>query len=120
MVRQPGDIPSWGVLSWAVRQLEFLDQVLGCSVGMAQLMGLHRGYTGCCRHRLQAQGQLWGQLESVVPRVMGIVGVMGEGCGSCAGMTGAGSGTEMQGLAGAYSVAAVTSEVVSVGLTLPS
>ena len=31
---------------------------------------------------------------------------------------GAGGGTEMQGLAGACSVAEVTSEVVSVGLTL--
>ena len=52
--------------------------------------------------------------------VAGIVGTMGGGCSSCAGLVGAGSGAEMQGLAGACSVAVVTSEVVSVGLTLHS
>ena len=50
--------------------------------------------------------------------VAGIVGAMGRCCGSCAGLAGAGSGTEMQCLAGACGVAVVTSEVVSVGLTL--
>ena len=41
------------LLSWAGGQLQFLDQVLGCSVGMAKSTGLHRNYTGCCscRHR---------------------------------------------------------------------
>ena len=52
--------------------------------------------------------------------VMGIVGATGGGCSSCAGLVGAGSGAKMQGLAGACSVAVVTSEVVSVGLTLHS
>ena len=49
-----------------------------------------------------------------------IAGAMGRGCGSCAGLIGAGGGTEMLGLAGACSVGVVTSEVVSVGLTLHS
>ena len=52
--------------------------------------------------------------------VTGIVGAMGRGCSSCAGLICVGSGAEMQGLAGACSVAVVTSEVVSVGLTLYS
>ena len=39
------------LLSWARGQLHFLDQALGCSVGMAQSMGLHRSYAGCCRCR---------------------------------------------------------------------
>ena len=52
--------------------------------------------------------------------VTGVAGVRGRGCSSCAGLVGAGDGTEMQGLAGACSVAAVTSDVVSVGLTLHS
>ena len=52
--------------------------------------------------------------------VAGIVGATGEGCGSCAGLVGAGSGTEIQGLTGACGVAVVTSEVVSVGLILHS
>ena len=52
--------------------------------------------------------------------VAGIVGAIGRGCSSCAGLAGACSGTEMQGLAKACSVAVVTSEVVSVGLTLHS
>ena len=52
--------------------------------------------------------------------VAGIAGAMGRGCGSCASLVVAGSGTEMQGLAGACSVAVVASEVVSVGLTLHS
>ena len=46
------------------------------------------------------------------------MGAIGGSCGSCAGLAGAGSGAEMQGLPGACSVAVVTSEVVSVGLTL--
>ena len=50
--------------------------------------------------------------------VAGIAGATGGGCGSCAGLVGAGSVTEMQSLAGACSVADVTSEVVSVGLAL--
>ena len=49
MMRQSGDIPGGVLLSWAIGQLQFLDQVLGCAVGMAQSMGLHRGYPGCCR-----------------------------------------------------------------------
>ena len=53
-------------------------------------------------------------------RVAGVVGATGRGCSSCAGLTGAGSGAEMQSLAGACSVAVVTSKVVSVGLTLHS
>ena len=52
--------------------------------------------------------------------VAGIVGATGRGCSSCAGLAGAGGGAEMRGLAGACSVAGVTSEVVSVGLTLCS
>ena len=44
-----------------------------------------------------------------------IAGATGGGCGRCAG-----SLREMQGLAGACGVAVVTSEVVSVGLTLYS
>ena len=52
--------------------------------------------------------------------VTGVGGTMGRGCGSCAALVGAGSGAEMQGLAGAGSVTVVTSEVVSVGLTLHS
>ena len=52
--------------------------------------------------------------------VTGVVGVTDGGCSSCAGLVGAGSGAEMQGLAEACSVADVTSEVVSVGLTLHS
>ena len=52
--------------------------------------------------------------------VAGVVGTMGRGCGSCAGLAGAGDGTEMQSLAGACSVAVVISEVVAVGLTLCS
>ena len=51
-------------------------------------------------------------------RVAGIAGATGRGCSSCAGLRGAGGGIEMQGLAGACGVAVVTSEVVSVGLTL--
>ena len=43
-----------------------------------------------------------------------------EAGSSCVGLMGAGSGAEMQGLAGACSVAVVISEVVSVGLTLCS
>ena len=52
--------------------------------------------------------------------VAGVAGAMGRGCSSGACLVGAGSGTEMQGLAGACSMAVVTSEVVSVGLTLLS
>ena len=52
--------------------------------------------------------------------VAGVVGATGRGCSSCAGLVGAGGGAEMQGLSGACSVAVVTSEVVSVGLTLCS
>ena len=52
--------------------------------------------------------------------VAGIAGATGGGCSHCAGLAGAGSGIEMQGLAGACSVAVVTSEVVSEGLTLHS
>ena len=52
--------------------------------------------------------------------VAGIAGAMGGGCGSCAGLMGAGSGAEMCSLTGACDVADVTSEVVSVGLTLHS
>ena len=52
--------------------------------------------------------------------VAGIVGATGRGCSSCAGLMGAGSGAEMQGLAEACSVTIVTSEVVSVDLTLCS
>ena len=52
--------------------------------------------------------------------VTGVVSATGGGCSSCAGLVGAGSGTEMKGLAGACNVAVVTSEVVSVGLTLHS
>ena len=48
------------------------------------------------------------------------MGATGEGCSSCAGLAGAGGGAEMQGLVGACGVAFVTSEVVSVGLTLHS
>ena len=49
-----------------------------------------------------------------------VVGATGRGCGNCVGLMGAGGGAEMQGLAGACSVTVVTSEVVSVGLTLHS
>ena len=52
--------------------------------------------------------------------VAGIAGTMGGGCGSCAGLAGACSGTKMQGLVEACDVAVVTSEAVSVGLTLHS
>ena len=52
--------------------------------------------------------------------VAGVVGATGRGCNSCAGLTGACSGAEMQGLAEACGVAVVTLEVVSVGLTLCS
>ena len=52
--------------------------------------------------------------------VTGIAGATGRGCSSCAGLTGAGSGAEMQGLTGACSVGVMTSEEVSVGLTLHS
>ena len=48
------------------------------------------------------------------------MGVPGNGCSSCAGLAGAGIVAEMACLAGACSVAVVTSEVVSVGLTLYS
>ena len=41
--------------------------------------------------------------------VTGIAGETGGGCSSCAGLVGAGSGAEMWGLAGACSVAVVTS-----------
>ena len=44
------------LLSWAIGQLEFLDQALGCGVGMVQSMGLHRGYAGCCRCRCRHRG----------------------------------------------------------------
>ena len=50
--------------------------------------------------------------------VAGIAGATGRGCSNCAGLAGAGIVTEMQGLMGPYSVADVTSEVVSMGLTL--
>ena len=52
--------------------------------------------------------------------VASIAGATGGGCSSCAGLVGAASGVEMQGLEGACSVAVVTSEAVSVGLTLHS
>ena len=52
--------------------------------------------------------------------VAAITGATGRGCSSCAGLAGAGSDAEMQGLAGAYGVAVVTPGVVSVGLTLHS
>ena len=52
--------------------------------------------------------------------VMDIAGATDRGCSSCADLAGAGSGAEMQGLAGACSVVVVASEVVSVGLTLHS
>ena len=52
--------------------------------------------------------------------VTGIVAVTGKGCTSCAGLVGAGCGADMQGLAGACSVAVVVSGTVSVGLTLHS
>ena len=42
------------------------------------------------------------------------------GCSSCAGLAGAGGGAEVQGLAGACSVAVVIAGVVSVGLKLHS
>ena len=82
-------------------------------------MGLHRSYTGCCRHRHGCRGNF---REAGVCGfgVAGIASATGGGCSNCAGLAGAGSGTEMQGLAGACGVAVVTSEVVSVGLTLHS
>ena len=52
--------------------------------------------------------------------VTGIAGATDRGCGSCAGLVGAGVVVEMQGVAGACDVADVISEVVSVGLTLHS
>ena len=48
--------------------------------------------------------------------VSGIVGATGKGCASCAGLVGAGCGAEMQGVAGACSVAVVVSGAVSVWL----
>ena len=52
--------------------------------------------------------------------VTDVMDATGRGCGSCVGLAGTGRGAGMQGLAGACSVAVVTSEVVSVGLTLCS
>ena len=60
---------------------------------------------------MQAQGQHQGQLVSAFG-VTGTVGATGGGCNICAGLVGAGVAAEMQGLAGACSVADVTSEVV--------
>ena len=118
-ITRSGDVPSWGLLSWAVGQLEFLDQVLGCGVGMAWSTGLHRGYAGCCRCRCRHRGNfgdswcLWFKSRSH--------------CGC--------NGWRLQQLcrldwcrqwhrnvrsAGSCSVAVVTSEVVSVGLMLCS
>ena len=37
-------------------QLQFLDQVLGCTAGIVWSMGLHRGYAVCCRHRCRHRG----------------------------------------------------------------
>ena len=52
--------------------------------------------------------------------VTGVVGATGGGCSSHADLAGAGDVAEMQGMAGACSMADVMSEVVSVGLTLHS
>ena len=49
-----------------------------------------------------------------------IVGATGKGSASCAGLTGAGHGTEMQCLVGACGAAVVVSGTVSAGLTLHS
>ena len=94
-------------------QLQFLDQALGCSVGMAQSMGLQNGVADV------------GAGTGVTSGTAGVCGVVvagatGRGCSSCASLVGSGSGAEMCSLAGACSVAVVTAGVVSVGLTLHS
>ena len=52
--------------------------------------------------------------------VADIVDPTGEGCAGCAGLVGAGCGTETQGLAGACGMAVVVPGIVSVGLALHS
>ena len=44
------------LLLWTGGQLQFLDQVLGCSAGMAWSTGLHKGYAGYYRHRHRHRG----------------------------------------------------------------
>ena len=110
-----------GVLfPWEVGQLQFLDQALGCSVGMAQSTGLHRGYTGCHRYVGTGTGATSGTAGVCGFGVIVIAGATGGGCSSCAGLVGADSVAEMHSLTGACSVAVVTAGVVSVGLTLHS
>ena len=46
------------LLLWAIGQLYFLDQTLGCSAGTAQSMGLHSSYAGCCRCRCRHRGNI--------------------------------------------------------------
>ena len=53
-------------------------------------------------------------------RVASIMGTTGAGSMGCVGLVGPGCDAETQGLAGAYSVAAVASGTVSAGLTLHS
>ena len=90
--------------------------MLGCGAGMTRSMGLHRGYAGCHRHRSRHRGDF--RAAGVCGFI--VAGATGRGCGSCAGLAGAGSGAEMCSLAGAHGVAVVTARVVSVGLTLHS
>ena len=55
--QSPGMFWVRGLLSWAVGQLHFLHQALGCYASMTWSPGLHRGYTGC--HRCRWRGNLW-------------------------------------------------------------
>ena len=120
MIRQSGDIPGQGSplvghravkSSWirclgVVQAWPDLQGCTGAALGVADIgtgTGVTSGTAGVCGFGVTV-----------------VVGAMGRGCGSYAGLAGAGSGVEMQGLAGTYGVAVVTSEVVSVGLTLHS
>ena len=95
-------IRHWGAV-WAWPNLQGCT---GATLGVADIVkgtGMTSGTAGVCGFG-----------------VTGVVGATGGGCSSFAGLAGAGSGAEMQGLAGACRVALVTAGVVSVGLTLCS
>ena len=81
------------LLLWAGGHLQFLDQVLGCSAGMAQSTGLHRSYTGVLQ--IVSTGATSGTAGVCGFVVTGVAGATGRGCGSCAGLSGAGAVAEM-------------------------
>ena len=93
-MRQSRDIPSQGLLSWAVGQLEFPGSGTWALCRHDPIYGLHRAMLGVADIGA-GTGATSGTAGVCGFGVTGIAGMTGRGCGSCADLAGAGSGTEM-------------------------